>query len=77
MSVSFGCHCKERSKPVAERDWRVTKRNHNNSAFNGYRYTPSDYSSVVCLICNEQGRTKAAYVDHIKDIKPGEGGYLQ
>jgi hypothetical protein len=75
MSVSFGCHCEERKKPIMKRAWRVTKRNFNTSAFNGYHRTDSDYSSVVCLTCSAVGRTKADYVCCLKDIKPGEGGY--
>ena len=75
MSVSFGCHCGEEKKPVNKRNWRVTKRNYHNSAFNGYRSTYSDYSSVICLECGTLGRTKADYVFHLKDVKPGEGGY--
>jgi hypothetical protein len=75
MSVSFGCHCEERKKPVNKRNWRVTKRHYHNSAFNGYRSTYSDYSSVVCLTCCAVGRTKADFVYHLKDVKPGEGGY--
>lgn len=75
MSVSFGCCCEERKKPTATRAWRVTKRNYNNSAFNGYRNTYSDYSTLVCLTCGAVGRTKAGYVCCIIDIRPGEGGY--
>lgn len=67
MSVSFSCHCEERKKPVNQRNWRVLQRNCNHSAFSGYRYTRSDYSSVVCLTCGVEGRTKAAYVDNLKD----------
>jgi hypothetical protein len=38
----------------------------NYSAFNGYRYTPSDYSLVKCVTCNTSWRTKAAYVDSLQ-----------
>ena len=75
MSVSFSCHCPERDKPAEERNWRVTKRNYRSSAFDGYRTMSSDYSSVICLECGVLGRTKAAYVTYLKDVKPGEGGY--
>jgi hypothetical protein len=67
MSVAFGCKCPERKKPVRERNWVVTQRYCNHSAFNGYHYTPSDYSTVVCLSCRRSGRTKAAYVYELKD----------
>lgn len=52
--------------------WKVIDRNCNYSAFNGYRRTPSDYSSVICLafswpqIC-AVWRTKANYVDTLPD----------
>ena len=46
MSVSFGCHCAERKKPVEERNWVVIVRKRNYSAFNGYRSTLSKYSVV-------------------------------
>ena len=65
MSVSFSCHCPERKRSVTERRWVVTQRRCNHSAFNGYRMTPSDYSTVWCLSCGAIGRTKAAYVDQL------------
>lgn len=43
--------------------WLVTARKCNYSAFNGYRWTPSDYSQVMCPNCNVSWRTKAGYVD--------------
>ena len=47
--------------------WLVKKRGYNNSAFNGRRFTPSDYSEVICLRCNGSWRTKASYVDTLQD----------
>lgn len=38
----------------------------NHSAFNGYHYTPSDYSSIRCMTCGWHWRTKAN-VSHIPD----------
>lgn len=70
MSLSFNCKCPERDKPVADRKWVVTQRNSHNSAFSGYQWTPSDYSTVVCHVCFCVGRTKAAYVASLPD-----GGY--
>lgn len=66
MSMSFHCHCAERKKPIQERAWEVTHRQHNHSAFNGYHWTASAYSEVVCLNCNAFGRTKARYVSLLK-----------
>jgi hypothetical protein len=74
MSVPFGCHCPERAKPVNQRKWRVTQRLCNHSAFNGYRYTPSDYSTVMCMACNAVGRTKAKYVAYLADATNEELG---
>ncbi len=78
MSVSFNCGsssafmdktrvCQERHKHPSERNWVVLQRRCNHSAFNGYHYTPSDYSTVRCNSCNAVGRTKADYVAHLKD----------
>lgn len=47
--------------------WRVTMYRHNRSAFNGYHYTPSDYSEILCDRddggCGAFWRTKAQYVE--------------
>jgi len=67
MSVSFSCHCKERKKPIEQRNWVVIDRECNYSAFNGYHYTYSEYSAVLCKSCGVFGRTKAKYVDDLKD----------
>lgn len=48
--------------------WLVIDRNRNYSAFNGYRYTPSDYSSVWCPVCNVSWRTRAGYVRDLQDM---------
>ena len=48
---------------VEHRDaWFVEVRNGNYSAFNGGRFTPSDYSQIRCGRCRRSWRTKAAYV---------------
>lgn len=62
MSGGRACNCKPRNIEVLQR-----KCNH--SAFNGYRYTPSDYSLVRCLKCGAVWRTKAKYVDKALDAK--------
>lgn len=69
MAVSFRCKCVERKKPIAERQWLVTQRYCNHSAFNGYQYTPSEYSTVICETCGAAGRTKALYVAELADYK--------
>lgn len=65
----MSCQCPEKSKPAAERNWVVTQRNCNHSAFNGYHYTPSDYSSIRCLSCGAVWRTKAGYVSALRDAR--------
>jgi hypothetical protein len=53
--------------------WVVLQRNGNCSAFNGYHWTPSDYSSVMCAKpggCGRVWRTNAAYVDRLPDAPP-------
>jgi len=62
----FNCHCPERKKPVAERNWVVVQRNARCSAFDGYRVKSSDFSAVQCRSCRATGRTNAAYVDQLK-----------
>lgn len=62
MSGGLVCRCPERQKPITERAWEVTVYKGNYSAFNGYRFTFSEYSEVVCNICLRRWRTKARYV---------------
>ena len=69
MSVSFSCHCPERKKPVSERAWRVLTRRGRHSAFDGYQWRSSAYSEVTCPVCGATGRTKAAYVNQLKDLE--------
>jgi len=76
MSQGVSCKCPESKKPVGERRWVVIQRNCNHSAFNGYRQTFSDYSSVTCHVCAVIWRTKASYVNrlpngvHMYDLPP-------
>lgn len=60
-------------KPDHRPQWYVVQRNYNQSAFNGYRRTPSDYSLVRCNApgCMGVWRTKATYVDTLPDQPPG------
>jgi hypothetical protein len=69
MCTSFGCRCEERRKPVGERNWGVIMRCYHRSAFAGGHWTPSDYSTVVCLTCGAIGRTKAQYVEKLRDAR--------
>jgi len=50
--------------------WAVMVRLGNYSAFNGYRFTPSDYSLVRCGHpgCGRMWRTKAGYVSELPDL---------
>jgi hypothetical protein len=52
--------------------WAVMVRNANYSAFNGYHYTPSDYSLVHCGTCDASWRTKAGYVSTLPDAPRAE-----
>lgn len=42
--------------------WTVDVRNGNYSAFNGGRFTPSDYSQLRCRSCGRVWRSNAAYI---------------
>ena len=75
MSFSDGttphCTC---TTPTGERRarWRVFRHRYNTSTFNGGRYTPSDYSDVLCLKCGRIWRTKAAYVETLAHATDAE-----
>lgn len=45
----------------------------NYSAFNGYRFTPSDYSAVSCTRCGAVWRTNAGWVE----LLPRRGTLVQ
>lgn len=55
----MSCRCDNRDA------WAVVHYHCNFSAFNGYHYTPSDYSLVQCGRCGARWRTKAKYVDSL------------
>lgn len=67
MSAHTPCTCPDRKKAMAEH-WEVTQFMCNHSAFNGYHYTPSRYSHVICTApgCCGSWRTTAAYVVKLK-----------
>jgi len=72
MSSHIPCTCEkpgDREQLLLWRvvNWRVIARCGNTSAFNGYRWTPSDYSEIVCKNCNGKFRTKAKYVEELKN----------
>lgn len=48
----------------------VIQRHGNASAFNGYRWQPSDYSAVICLApgCGQVWRTKGRFVEDLPDV---------
>lgn len=61
--------------------YRLLHVKHNHSAFNGYHYTPSDYSRVVCVapqplasnpnhVCSHSWNSKAAWVNGLPHLKP-------
>ena len=67
MSQGLSCKCGEGRKPIPGRRWVVLQRNGNYSAFNGYHWTPSDYSAVQCHVCGAIWRTKADFVLSLPD----------
>lgn len=67
MSGGTACACDERDKPVVERNWVVVQRRCNHSAFSGYHYTPSEWSAIFCRSCRALWRTKARYVNKLRD----------
>ena len=71
MSSSIRCTCGRKKNDHS--DLVVVQYKCNYSAFNGYHYTPSDYSEVRCTRpgCMGTWRTKAAYVDDLKIITLG------
>lgn len=75
MSAGTACTDSARHRKY----WRVVQRQCNHSAFNGYRRTYSDYSTVICMApaairgtCAGAWRTKAAYVTALPDATDAE-----
>ncbi len=54
----IACKCNERKKPADQRAWVYWDYKCNYSAFNGSRYTPSDYSVIHCNCCGATWRSK-------------------
>jgi hypothetical protein len=70
MSAHNPCTCKGTRKERMK-NWRVLMRNYNLSHFSypkGGR-TASDYSSVICLNCKMNIRSKAGYVKSLPDVQ--------
>lgn len=61
MSSAVPCRCTG-TKEERMKYWVIVTFMGNYSAFNGYHYTSSDYSSIRCLRCQGTWRTKAKYV---------------
>jgi hypothetical protein len=71
MSGGTPCSCPG-TREERMRNWVVLQYKCNHSAFNGYHYTPSDYSSVICNGpgCSGCWRTTAKYVDDLPHEEP-------
>lgn len=61
MSGGTVCKCDKKN-------WAVTDRNANHSAFNGYHRTYSAYSGVICTKCFANWRSKANYINYLPDM---------
>lgn len=64
MSQGTACHVREHRE---QGRWVVLQRHCNRSAFNGWRETWSHYSEIRCLECGAIWRTRAPYVELLKD----------
>lgn len=69
MSGGTCCKCLSVTDEYRRRHWRVWQRRCNYSAFNGYRYTPSAWSLVCCLICRALWRTTTNMSDTAKRVR--------
>ncbi len=66
MSASYPCRCPG-NRTERMKNWVVTDRKCNYSAFNGYQRTTSNYSQLHCPKCHGWWRTAADYVDSLPD----------
>ena len=69
--MSGGAACKDKGHRAGG-EWVVVDRNCNHSAFSGYHRTSSAYSCVRCLRCGALWRTKAQYVDTLRNASQEE-----
>jgi hypothetical protein len=70
MSARIKCKCLKNGavecRPILRAIKEKFKCNYN--AFNGYHYTPSNYSTVVCMRCGGIWRSKAEFVNFLLRI---------
>lgn len=74
------CRCKPwRMKQIGTKitrqvpwTWRVVYRECHHSRFGGGHYRPSRFSSLLCVECRAQWRSKQSYVERVRDVKEGE-----
>ena len=67
MSGGKACTCPQRLAAIFRLNhWFVLARNCNHSAFNGYHWTPSDYSLIGCIKCRNEWRTRSGYVYNLE-----------
>lgn len=67
MSQGSPCRCSG-TQQEKMKNWYVVVFHGNYSAFNGSRFTPSDYSAITCKVCQGCWRTKAGYVYQLPKI---------
>lgn len=75
--MSWSCLCSERHRPFEKdlpvgsndrpRQWFVLRRNYSVSAFNGGNREWSDFSDIECRVCGARWRSRALYVDYLRD----------
>src|SRR6476660_3003376 len=61
MGSGIACRCKG-TKEERKKNWEILQFKCNYSAFNGNRYTPSDYSAIHCTCCGNVWRTTSDIV---------------
>lgn len=61
--------------PEHKPEWKVTQRNGNASAFNGYHWQWSAYSRIKCFACGLTWRSKGKFVDFLPDAPQGWSRY--
>jgi len=69
MSAGIKCKCQGTPEQKME-NWAILTYRGNFSAFNGYKFAPSDYSCIQCKKCSSVWRTKASYVEQLRITKP-------
>lgn len=67
MGKGVFCDCDDKKEAKAN-SWGVIDYKCNYSTFNGRRQTYSEYSQVACIECQHTWRTKAGYVEGLKQL---------